>query len=629
MKDFSETGGRASGIPVLAVLGFVALAGCQTTSEQLASTGIPEKLAINPPTTILASIPQDKIDTEARRVAAEGIAELDQHAYGRSTESFNKALKLDISNSYLHYLNGLSYHLRAKRDEAQYYPLAVKGYEMALKFDSSNWLAQYYLGLIYMDQRKFNIAQRHLSQAVLHNSTDPEVLYQLASASYYARDLRTASATLGKMRKLDLRDDWRRKVSRVSAITSAASNNLQEANLHFATYEALEAKPVTAERVRRRMDSWKRTHDVVNLKQFAQNQSTEEEEEEEEEETEVEEDSDEYEEDFVDSQMAVVEVTIIRTEEDINTSKGVNLLSGLQIQFGDVLNGTPGLGIARNSINDLTTDLDDQVNTRTITHMISLPAISYSLNIANAQNGRNEVLARPTLVARTGQTSEFFSGVEVAAAATSGGSGDSISIEKEIGVKLSVTPEFLPGDSILLNVTAERTFLTQPSRSVEFQFRLDTSKTTVNANVAMKFGQTLILSGLTERETEKNRDGVPGLQDVPLVQYLFSRATTRDFRKSVMILMTPRKAQYLHESGKDRKKRLARMTAQERARALLEQKYSDWFDPLPATGAVFQHLRSNELYNQEFRTGDFPVEKWNSKQTHIDRLRDLADFLYY
>jgi len=65
--------------------------------------------------------------------------------------------------------------------------------------------------------------------------------------------------------------------------------------------------------------------------------------------------------------------------------------------------------------------------------------------------------------------------------------GDSVSIDKEIGVKLEVTPDVLPNDMLKLRVFAERTFLTQPSRSVEFQYRLDTTKTSVNATVAMKY----------------------------------------------------------------------------------------------------------------------------------------------
>ena len=48
---------------------------------------------------------------------------------------------------------------------------------------------------------------------------------------------------------------------------------------------------------------------------------------------------------------------------------------------------------------------------------------------------------------------------------------------------------------IRLHVVAERTFLTDPSNSVVFEFRLDTTKTNVNSTVTMKFDETLILGG--------------------------------------------------------------------------------------------------------------------------------------
>lgn len=96
-------------------------------------------------------------------------------------------------------------------------------------------------------------------------------------------------------------------------------------------------------------------------------------------------------------------------------------------------------------------------------------------------------------------------------------------------MKLAVTPEVLQNDEIRLHVVAERTFLTDPSNSVVFEFRLDTTKTNVNSTVTMKFGETLILGGLSERETSKVSDGVPILKDMPILNYLFSERTERNF----------------------------------------------------------------------------------------------------
>src|SRR5690606_13635982 len=180
---------------------------------------------------------------------------------------------------------------------------------------------------------------------------------------------------------------------------------------------------------------------------------------------------------FFDKNMVMLDVTIIGTEEDNTDTIGVNLLDGLRIQFGNSI-GTPGYSRQTTTSSDLLNPIMD-TSVKQVSKLIQLPALTYTLNIANAEDRRNEVLARPTLVATGGQTSTFFSGVDVIGAAVSTGQGGSVQVQKEAGVKLSLTPEFLPGGLIKMNVEAERNFLTNPNSNVLFDFRLDTSKTQV------------------------------------------------------------------------------------------------------------------------------------------------------
>lgn len=604
----------------------LAMAGCQSLPKQEhsnhAGTIEPVQQALR--STIAAS----SIHSEAQRLAAEGIDALDSGRLVEASERFNQALKLDVDASYLHLLNGYAYHQRALLAEGELYEMAIEGYRRAITFDHSNWFAHFYLGQLYIEQRAFGRAQQQFERAAIYQPEDPDVLYGLALSAYYAHDLRTAAVGLAQLRDHDgLSESLQRAVLHSSAIVAAALGEHQEAQQWIEAYAANTSVDNSGQ-LQRRVDSWSRVNQLVEKRSeqplqtsAAASDGV----------AEAETGTDEGA--FIEDEMAVVDVTIIRTEEDISTSKGVNLLSGLQFQFGNMADGVPGFALGTTDVRELqnsdgtlsTTD----TNTRTLTRQITFPGVNYSLNIANAHSDRNEVLARPTLVARAGQQSEFFSGVEVAAAATSGGAGDSISIEKEVGVKLSVTPEFLPNNKILLQIEAERTFLTQPSSSVQFEFRLDTSKTTVNANVAMGFGQTLILSGLSERETERNRDEVPILGELPVVQYLFSKANSREFRKSVLILLTPRRTQYLHSSERQRQQQLAKLSPEERRQSLFEQRYSDWFAPLPHTAHIFNHFQDNALYRDEFRTGDFPLIRWNSLQSHTERLKKATEYLYY
>src|SRR5204862_5632091 len=70
--------------------------------------------------------------------------------------------------------------------------------------------------------------------------------------------------------------------------------------------------------------------------------------------------------------------------------------------------------------------------------------ILYTLNIANATETNDEVIARPTLVVLDRQPSQFFSGANISIA-LAGQYGGSV-VEKPIGVSLSVTPTFIDDD---------------------------------------------------------------------------------------------------------------------------------------------------------------------------------------
>jgi general secretion pathway protein D len=330
--------------------------------------------------------------------------------------------------------------------------------------------------------------------------------------------------------------------------------------------------------------------------------------------------------------MIIVDVVMVGTEENITTRKGVNLLNGLTLQFG---NGEiPGfrwedINIdAKYSEDGSFTDLGGNSPTagNILASTITIPALSYSLNIFNSHSDRAEILARPTLVALSGQQSEFFSGLHISAAAVASGSigGESVTINEDIGVKLVVTPELLEDGRVRLVVNAERTFLKTPSQDIVFENKVETTKTNVLANVEMRMGETLILSGLSEKETERLRDGVPGLQDLPILQYFFAQKNTRDFQRSVLVLLTPRVPQYVyHEAGRGRG-----ATGDSRALTELQARYSDWFKPYPNWASVFHHMQSNSLY-REFRTGDVTLERWENQETLSRRLSQALRFLYF
>ena len=144
----------------------------------------------------------------------------------------------------------------------------------------------------------------------------------------------------------------------------------------------------------------------------------------------------------------------------------------------------------------------------------------------------------------------------------------------------------------------------------------------------MKYGETLIMSGLSERNTENNSSGVPLLRDIPIVQYLFNRKTQRDFHKSVMILVTPRHPNYTNRAQEDIDADASKMTEFEKVQAEFEGKYKMWFKPVPATGMAISMMETSPVF-REFRSGDLKLDSWVSRSTVGGRLQAALGMLYY
>ncbi|OEZ60646.1 type II and III secretion system protein [Duganella sp. HH105] len=628
-----------------------------------------------------AALQHANLSSASRQVAAEGIRALDAHEFKKASDLFNLALKTDLNNSYLHFFNALTYHYRALEGEGALFALAEQGYEMAVQFDSSNYTALHYRGLLHLDRREYAQAQHYLMEAALYDKRDPDLLYDLALASYQVKDPKTAYAALQALQSVaGEKEAYSPRVLRAKAIVAASAADAPGAEQALAELRLHNGSSAQTAFVAKRIDDWKASYAMpmvqaqypapaqpygslpqgantgvqqqqqaspfgslpagantgaaaapygalpagANMGQQAGNP---------------------YGQlpagmqgqfggqpgarlpgAFIEKQMALVDVVIISTEEDNGNTMGVNLLDGLKLQFGNS-SGTPAWAKTTSRVFDALTGANT-TDSQSITRLIGVPGVTYSLNIANATEINSEVLARPTLVALGGQTSQFFSGVDVVGAAVSNGQGSSVQVQKEVGVKLTVTPEFLPEGLIKLQVQAERTFLTNPNSNVVFDFRLDTTKTIVNANVVMRFGETIILSGLSERDKSANNSGVPGLREVPLVQYLTSRNTQRDYHKNVMILLTPRRPQYTYRDQAQIEEERKGYSNFDRVEAEFQDKYTMWYRPLPSMAHVAFALSESALF-REFRSGDLETPSWTSRTTHGGRLRDALSFLFY
>ncbi|MHA1597184.1 MAG: hypothetical protein ACTSV1_00535 [Alphaproteobacteria bacterium] len=592
------------------------LVGCETTSDTLSSKYKADTVDFM---TLVKGVKSDRLGDEYIRA---GIELLDKKNYVTATKAFNKALKFDPTDANLHFLNALTYHLRAMNGDSSQLEMARVGYGLALQYDPSNYWAAYQLGHISYGEQRYRDAQDAFAYSLLYAPENPDLLRALAIASYNAQDLETALAAIYKTSQLRPDDEG---VIYDSAMINAAAGRMPMAEADLVSYSqtAGAANPFREKLLSGRINDWRRFHqnerflkkvqsnaDIFGSKAVSEGLSAK-----------SSSSSSSKKGKVRSTRMVLVDVVIIRSEERMATNKGVNLLSGLSATLGGTL-----------TFNKVSTFNKDDTTTRTNNFtwapQLTFASSAYSLNIFNDNNDRNEVLARPTLVALDGKKSEFFSGavwhVELSGSAGSEGAVQDI----PVGIKLDVTPVFLTDDKLELNVSAARAFVENRSSTANFNNFAQTTKTLLTANVAMNFGETLVLSGLSEKESETVKDGVPLLQDIPVVQYLFSNETTLDFTKSVLILLTPRKPRFTNEDGSEKVDRANPSDAMASQKNLKELKTLDGFRPASTVDSVLWHLR-NGKYFKEFRSGDVRMEKWDYPGRLNRMIVRTIEFLYY
>jgi general secretion pathway protein D len=575
----------------------------------------------------------DSSNNTVNSLILEAIKLIGNLDFSRASTQLNQGLKLDPTNANLHFLNALTYHMMARKGDVKKTELAIEGYKQSVNFDPSNVNAYYFLGNAYFESRNFQDAQSSFANALILRPDDTEIAMRLVAASYMAGDPTTSCAVTNKvLNSIDRKNLANKQILKISIPVFSSCKNFDLAKKYLAELKLIDPKEHELQMLDSRINGWKIFFDSqpALLSQNKESQGKF---------IKTADESDKKEDDKKDdvskkpgcgdlsgleekdrNRMVLIDVVMLRTEDNINTTKGVNLMNGLSLLFGTASAATQGVAYSKSFLN-----VDGNT---TITRGITIPALTYSMNIADANTSLTEVLAKPSLTTMECKKSEFFSGTQLTAAVVSGGvGGGSVSIEKSYGVRLGVTTEIIEGNQVRMKVDASRTFLQPPSNNIAFTYKVEISEIQASANVVLRLGDTLILGGLSETETDNIRDGVPVLQDTPGLQYLFSQEKLNKFNRSVLMLITPRPASYTYLSEATRDA-IDPNNPFSPSVNVLRARYVDWFEPFPNLSSVFNMVNQTNIY-REFRTGDVTLEKWDRMNSTKFRLQQALDFLHY
>jgi general secretion pathway protein D len=163
---------------------------------------------------------------------------------------------------------------------------------------------------------------------------------------------------------------------------------------------------------------------------------------------------------------------------------------------------------------------------------------------AAAADGSVTVIQRPRIQTSQAKAASFFVGntVPYVTSTYNGGSisGNSASYSQlSVGVELDVTPFINPDGLVVMDINQEIDDIDGSTLVQGIGDVPDTDKRTLSSEIAVRNGDTVILGGFIRSEKDKNRSGVPLLEDIPLLGALFNSYSSNKTREELLVMMRP------------------------------------------------------------------------------------------
>ncbi|WJW75685.1 type IV pilus secretin PilQ [Thiohalobacter sp. IOR34] len=148
--------------------------------------------------------------------------------------------------------------------------------------------------------------------------------------------------------------------------------------------------------------------------------------------------------------------------------------------------------------------------------------------------GRGEVISSPRVITSDQQEAEIIQGVEIPylQAASSGAATVSF---KEAVLGLTVTPQITPDDRIIMDLVVRKDNVGQVYEGVP-----SINTRSVETQVLVDNGETVVLGGIYERTKQEARDQIPVLGDLPAIGFMFRQDRKVDDKSELLVFVTPK-----------------------------------------------------------------------------------------
>ena len=167
--------------------------------------------------------------------------------------------------------------------------------------------------------------------------------------------------------------------------------------------------------------------------------------------------------------------------------------------------------------------------------------------ILNAAENKNEIntILKPTLLVNSEEPSEILVGEQVPIETSvqeriEGSLRDVNTINyKELGMKLKVKPIVTPDKSaVFLDIYVENSYVKDGTTSFDAKKAIIVTTKSHN-RVMLRSGQTTMIGGLISNDNRNSKQGIPILQDIPLLGALFRGSKKTKSDNQLMIFISP------------------------------------------------------------------------------------------
>jgi len=170
-----------------------------------------------------------------------------------------------------------------------------------------------------------------------------------------------------------------------------------------------------------------------------------------------------------------------------------------------------------------------------------VPDLQATLTAASSRGDVN-ILSRPSVLAVNNEQAQINIGSQrpfvqlQRTLPTDNAAQDQVVQYEDVGTKLTIRPTISADGYVMLQVSQE---VNQATAEVAFNAPVISTRS-VQTQLLLKDGQTVVIGGLTDREHTVTQEGVPLLSHIPLVGGLFGQTSRSTTETELFLFITPR-----------------------------------------------------------------------------------------